>query len=425
MHHAVPNHTLRVLFMLMLLLWLVSSQVYWISRVGRWLARSRRGRLLATSLLAALLLLALAYNLTVFQLEHSPTTLTWKAALLQAPLEWWVFGSVLGFGILVIFGVFDRLARALLWCYRKLRQAMVPPLTLATAGAVSSSRREFLERTAVTLGVAPFVAGAYGLFYGRLNLQVTHRRIALRRCPRALAGFRIAQLSDLHIGPFMPEEEIRKYVGVANALKPDLIALTGDYVTWDPSTQGAVVNALSGLKAPFGVFGCLGNHELWTETEDSITRLFAERGIRILRGERVCLRCGGEEINLVGVDFQTRSSMGRHSEGLVHSYLDGVEKLVRPDTVNILLSHNPNTFDRAAQLGIDLSLAGHTHGGQVALEFVHYDISPSRLITPYVRGLFRKPGGQLYVNCGIGTIGVPIRLGAPPEISLFELVPEA
>ena len=89
---------------------------------------------------------------------------------------------------------------------------------------------------------------------------------------------------------------------------------------------------------------------------------------------------------------------------------------------NILLSHNPNTFDRAAELGIDLSLAGHTHGGQVTLEFVHPDLSPSRLITPYVRGWFEKSSCQLYVNRGIGTIGVPIRFGAPPEITVYELV---
>jgi hypothetical protein len=92
-----------------------------------------------------------------------------------------------------------------------------------------------------------------------------------------------------------------------------------------------------------------------------------------------------------------------------------------PDRVNILLSHNPDTFDRAAEFGIDLTLSGHTHGGQASLEFVSPQIAPSRLVTPYVAGWFEKPGGQLYVNRGIGTIFVPIRLGAPPEITLFEL----
>ena len=101
--------------------------------------------------------------------------------------------------------------------------------------------------------------------------------------------------------------------------------------------------------------------------------------------------------------------------------LGNIEGLIDRDRVNILLSHNPDTFDRAAELGIDLSLAGHTHGGQAALEFISPEIAPTRLVTPYVAGWFRKPGGQLYVNRGIGTIFIPIRIGAPPEITVYRL----
>jgi predicted MPP superfamily phosphohydrolase len=122
---------------------------------------------------------------------------------------------------------------------------------------------------------------------------------------------------------------------------------------------------------------------------------------------------------LIGVDFQ-----GCHDCPTFppQDYLRGVEPLVLPDTVNILLSHNPESFDRAAQLGIDLSLAGHTHGGQLALESVHRGLNLSRLGGyTYTSGWYEKPGGQLYVNRGIGTIGFPIRFGAPPEITVFEL----
>jgi hypothetical protein len=187
-----------------------------------------------------------------------------------------------------------------------------------------------------------------------------------------------------------------------------------------------VVRALAGLKAPFGVFGCLGNHEAWSHTEDSITLLFAQAGIKILRQARTSLTTGGDSLNLIGVDFSTRRRMGPPgNEHVVRDYLEGVESLVAPDKVNILMSHNPDTFDRAAELGIDLSLAGHTHGGQLALEFISPEIAPSRLMTPYVEGWFGKPGGQLYVNRGIGTIGVPMRVGAPPEITIYELTREA
>jgi predicted MPP superfamily phosphohydrolase len=139
----------------------------------------------------------------------------------------------------------------------------------------------------------------------------------------------------------------------------------------------------------------------------------------------VAVATSGEAFNLIGVDFETSRHMGPGSERFVRVYLQGVESLVMPDTANILMSHNPDTFDRAAELGIDLSLAGHTHGGQVALEFVSPEIAPSRLVTPYVAGWFQKPGGQLYVNRGIGTIGVPMRVGAPPEITVYELAREA
>jgi hypothetical protein len=263
------------------------------------------------------------------------------------------------------------------------------------------------------------VAGAYGLLYGRLNLETTAQTIILPRLPRAFEGFRICQLSDIHIGPFMPAEEIRKYVAIANAQKAEMVVLTGDFVTFDPNTQQAVVEALSGLRAPFGVYGSLGNHDAWAVVEDSITELFSQTGVRILRGANVAISTNGEAFNLIGVDFQSPRRFGPSPP--VPHLLANIEGLIDRDRVNILLSHNPDTFDRAAELGIDLSLAGHTHGGQAALEFISPEIAPSRLVTPYVAGWFSKPGGQLYVNRGIGTIFIPIRIGAPPEITVYRL----
>jgi hypothetical protein len=383
----------------------LGSQIYWFARARslvKRVAKTRKARILLTAAGLAAYLALFALNFGVLGRRASPTRLTWYDALIAAPFAWWVVCSLVGF-----------LLAILLWPARRVARS--------TSALDSPGRRQFLERSASAVVAAPFVAGAYGLFYGRLNLEITTQRIRLARLPKAFAGFRIAQLSDIHIGPFMTEDQIRKYVRIANDLKPDLIALTGDFVTWDPSTQTAVVNALTGLHAPFGIFGCLGNHEAWSHTEDSITRMFQQVGIRILRRENVPVSTHGESFNLIGVDFETRRHMVPGNERFVGRYLEGVESLVAPGTVNILMSHNPDTFDRAAELGIDLSLAGHTHGGQVALEFVSPEIAPSRLVTPYVAGWFQKPGGQLYVNRGIGTIGVPIRIGAPPEITVYEL----
>jgi hypothetical protein len=405
-----------------LVLILVASQIFWVRQMGNWAtslipSALWRRRLGLAGLVAYLLLFS--YNFLGGTRSTEATHLTLHAALIQAPFWWWIVCSLLGFLIAIPFGVADRIAGAARWVYHRVAQ---PGHAVPLPNPVSLARRRFLERAALTMTAAPFVAGAYGMFYERLNLEISHRRIKIPRLPRAFEGFRIAQLSDIHIGPFMTAHEIRRYVGIANGLKPELVALTGDFVTWDPSTQSAVVDGLAGVKAPFGVYGCLGNHEMWAKVEDSITRLFARRGVRILRGEHAFIRSGGEVINLLGVDYQSRSPMGPHGQRLVQEYLRGVSRLMAPGTANILLSHNPNTFDRAAELGIDLSLAGHTHGGQVTLEFVHPDLSPGRLITAYIRGWFEKPGGQLYVNRGIGTILVPIRFGSPPEITIFELV---
>ncbi len=399
----------------------LASQLFWVRRLGELSERlipSRPWRRRLGRTAGALYLFFLFFSLLTLSSASDSARLTFRAALLYAPFGWWFVSSMLGFGIAVMFGIADRLARAVVWLYRAARGATGErPI----ADPPSPGRRRFLEQTALAASAAPFFAGAYGLFYGRLNLETTHRRIKLARLPKAFEGFRIAQLSDLHIGSFMTAEEIGKYVALTNELKPDLILLTGDYVTWDAATQGAVVNALAGLKAPFGVFGCLGNHEIYSETEDSITRLFAARGIPILRQARVPIQVHGDALNLLGVDFQSLRGIRSHPGHMVRRYLEGMESLVERDTVNILLSHNPNSFDRAAELAIDLTLAGHTHGGQVTLEFIHPSLSPGRLVTPYVQGWFEKAGAQLYVNRGIGTIGVPIRINARPEITVFEL----
>src|SRR5947208_309829 len=171
-----------------------------------------------------------------------------------------------------------------------------------------------------------------------------------RVCPKPSRAFASPSFPTSTLVTFMPADEIRRCVAMANQLKTNLIVLTGDYLSWDPAAQGEVVQALAGLRAPYGVFGCLGNHETITQTEESITRLFAAEGIRILRQERAPIRRGEESLNLIGVDDSLMD-------------LRAIQSLVMPQTVNILLVHNiGQDFDRAVELGIDLILMGHTHG---------------------------------------------------------------
>jgi len=408
------------LIFLAILVMLIASQFFWVRRVldlgERFLPGKPRRAFLAV-------VASLVY-LFFFIYSFGPLTSSFhilrvadmrlSSVLMEGTFWWWLVGSWAGFGLVIVFWTADRATRSAAWVYRKLREVAAghPPTPESAAPGLdppSAGRRRFLQQSFVAVSASPFLAAGYGLLYGRLDVEVTRRRIRLARLPKAFEGFRIAQLSDFHIGPFMRANEIRRCVTITNQLKPDLIVMTGDFVAWDPEAEGEVVQALSGLRAPYGVFGCLGNHETETQTEESITRMFAGQNVRILRQEHARIQVRGETLNLIGVD----DSLSRSGV---------VKPLMMPDTVNILLSHGPNNFDRAAQLGIDLTLAGHTHGGQFSLEFLRRGLCLSRFETPYVSGWYEKPGGQqLYVNRGIGTTGFPIRFGARPEITVLEL----
>jgi uncharacterized protein len=249
--------------------------------------------------------------------------------------------------------------------------------------------------------------------------------------PKGLDGMRIVQLSDIHAGDFMPPAEVRRAVEMANELGADLAVVTGDFISDARDPLAACIAELGALQAPLGIWGCNGNHEIYALAEDKAQRLFEKNGMRLLRQESIELKYGGEKFNLIGVDYQ-RDHM---TSGPRAPMLADIQHLVRRDVPNILLSHNPNSFRRAAELGIELSLAGHTHGGQVKFEIVDHSVSPARLITDFVAGLYHLPmknngattnngAGQraaLYVNRGLGTFGFPVRLGVPPEITLLTL----
>jgi len=408
------------LFFIAIMMMIFASQLFWVRRVldlgERFLpGKPRRGFLAVVATLVYLFFFIYSFGPLTSSfhiLRVADTRLS--SVLMEGSFWWWLVGSWAGFGLVMVFWTADRATRSAAWLYRKARDAAARHFAALQPGVAvldppSPDRRRFLQQTFVAVSATPFLAAGYGLLYGRLDVEVTRQRIGLARLPKAFEGFRIAQLSDFHISPFMPANEIRRCVSITNWLKPDLIVMTGDFVAWDPEADRAVVQALSGLRAPYGVFGCLGNHETETQTEESITRLFAAQNVRILRQEHAPIQVRGETLNLIGLD----DSLSR---------LRGVKQLMMPDTVNILLSHDPNNFDRAAQLGIDLTLAGHTHGGQLSLEFLHRGLCLSRFETPYVSGWYEKPGGQqLYVNRGIGITGFPIRLGARPEITVLEL----
>jgi predicted MPP superfamily phosphohydrolase len=259
--------------------------------------------------------------------------------------------------------------------------------------------------------------------------------------PSALDGMRIAQISDIHLSGYMSRTDVRRAVDMTNDLGADLAVVTGDFITGSADPIADCIEEVSRLHAPLGVWGCNGNHEIYAKAENAAQQLFAQGGMKLLRHENAQLTLRGAQFNLIGVDYQRERSI----DGQRMQLLSNMDALIRRDIPNILLSHNPNSFNRAAELGIELSLAGHTHGGQIQVEILDHRLTPARFISDYIAGLFERPlykpseeilvrrepdvpaanpqaqAARLYVNRGLGTVGAPVRLGVPPEISLIVL----
>jgi predicted MPP superfamily phosphohydrolase len=303
----------------------------------------------------------------------------------------------------------------------------------AVAGDFSPSRRALFQYAAIFAGSVPFLAATYGFASGRLRYTIERVDVPVANLPPELDGLRIAQLSDIHIGNYMPPAEIARAVDMANDLHPDIAFVTGDFVSREGDPLETCIAELSRLRAPLGVWGCNGNHEIYAGVEDEAQHLFQEKGMRLLRAQSNVIQHNGASFNLLGVDYQRDHMVSGERTGPM---LQEIEHLVRRDMPNVLLSHNPNSFRRAAELGVELSLAGHTHGGQVKFEIVDHSVSPARLITPFVAGLYHLPmnghsksapatngarKAALYVNRGLGTFGFPVRIGVPPEITLLTL----
>ena len=277
--------------------------------------------------------------------------------------------------------------------------------------AFSPARRRVLNVTGGALLAAPFAAVGYGALIERLDFHVRELDIPVPGLPAGLDGLRLLHLSDIHLSAFLSEQDLARVIDSANELRPHLAFVTGDLITSVGDPLDACLRQVARLRADAGVLGCMGNHEAYAGVEDYLERAGARLGIPFLRRRTQALRFGDTVLNVAGVDYQ-RSD---------RPYLPHAERLLLPGAYNLLMSHNPDVFPVAARQGYDLMLAGHTHGGQVTIEILNQSINAARFFTPYVYGLFRQGKAAAYVTRGIGTIGIPARIGAPPEIALLRL----
>ena len=273
-------------------------------------------------------------------------------------------------------------------------------------------RRQALAR--LVAGAAALAAGSLGFWSLRSALgrvQLRRVEVTLGRLPKSLSGTRIVQISDVHVGPTIHRSFMEMIVRECNALNPDLVVITGDLVDGSVEELTEHVAPLADLRAKYGVFFVTGNHEYYSGADAWCTEL-TRLGLRVLRNERVSIGDDAASFDLAGVDDHSAKRFGGgHGEDLPKA-LHGRDPLREL----VLLAHQPRTILEAQTHAVGLQLSGHTHGGQI-WPWTYL----VRLQQPVVAGLARFGESLVYVSCGTGYWGPPMRLGAPSEITELTL----
>ncbi len=250
----------------------------------------------------------------------------------------------------------------------------------------------------------------YGVVVRRRWVRIRTIDVVIPGLGPAFDGYRIAQLSDLHIGGLWPRARAERWTRAVNGLDVDLIALTGDYVTSGTAFHEDIAAVLTAMRARDGVIAVMGNHDYFGDGEPLLS-LLAEGGVEVLHNQHRRLTRGTDGLVIAGVDdtYTRRADVGRALQGTKRG-----EPL-------IALAHDPQLFPALAEGGAALVLSGHTHGGQLALPFAATRVNLARLSYRFHAGLYRLGASQLYVHPGLGTTGPPVRIGAAPEITVLRL----
>ncbi len=276
-------------------------------------------------------------------------------------------------------------------------------------------RREFLQRAALVGVGMPFAVSLSGVPLS-YDFRVEEREIELPGWPRALDGLRVAHLSDIHVGGGMNRERLTHMAELVNGARPDVVMHTGDFLTHRPGNfDEPLYEALARVTAPFGQWGCLGNHDF--DDASRLVRRLRDAGVRVLRQHVVPLQIAGQPLEIAGLDFLF-DPLAR--DETYTRLVDGLGP--RTGAPRILLNHDPRAFRQIPTRTADLVLSGHTHGGHIGVQ-----LGPSHAVTVVGllgipdQGVYERDDMRLFVTRCVGFYGYPMRVGIPPEIAILVL----
>ena len=286
------------------------------------------------------------------------------------------------------------------------------------------TRRKFLYGSILSVS-AVAITGCVSGIITRKNIQVTYRTIELPNLPPAFKGLKITLASDIHSSPYMSLEDMQEIAKLINALNSDVILLPGDFVTGHKNELPPVLEALSVLKAPMGMYATTGNHEFYVDA-DLVSEGIDDIGIRMMRNENFALEKDGQKLYLLGVDDRDDNDVIPYIEGKSSPHIEETYRGIPENSATILMCHKPYRFDEFAKTNIGLMLSGHTHGGQIVFGKIGETVlSLSSIASKYVAGHYEITEGakrsQMYVSRGLGTVALPMRLNCPPEITQITL----
>ena len=402
---------------------LVGSQLYLFLRGDRALRRSRlsprRKRQIRLALAGFFISIVTIYFSFLFRWapwRHPSPVILYG---LIYPTAIWAFGSLFSFLFLLATDLIG-------WCARLLR-SRADRTGAFPLEAPDPSRRRFVQTGLQAIAAAPVLISGYGASMENAGCRIEEVRLSIsggrpfdgaqgRPASTGLsAGFdpplRVVQVSDIHSGLFMTPSRMRHCAEAVQRLQPDLFVLTGDYISNSMAYLTPCVEEMASVRARYGSFAVMGNHEHWYGELADVIAVFATGGIAVLQNSHLVLETDRGPIALAGIDDLRfgRPDLERALKGLDISL------------PTILLSHRPEIFPRAAARNVALTLSGHYHGGQVKVSLLGFELSLAHLLSPYTEGLYRLGRSHLYVNRGLGTTVTPVRLNAPPEITLFHL----